>query len=200
MGSVSSGRIMGPYFGLERLANHSAILVAPQGLGNAWRNAGGEDITFVDEMMKTVEADLCVNTKLRFATGFSYGAGMSYSLACSRAKVFRAVSVLSGGRISGCAGGTQPIAYMGVHGTSDNVLPYRGGVAIRDHMVKNNGCKSQTNTPEPEKSSKGHTKTVFEGCSEGHPVWWFAFDGGHTPAPPGGFVPGETWKFFSQFS
>jgi len=200
MNSVSKGSMSGPYFGLERLAKGSAIFVAPQGLNNAWPNAGGEDIAFFDDMMKTVEADLCVDEKQRFSTGFSYGAGMSVSLACSRAKQFRAVSVLSGGKISGCVGGQDPIAFMGVHGIGDNVLSYKGGVTARDQFVRNNGCKQQTDTPTPEQGSKKFTKTVFEGCSEGHPVWWFAFDGGHSANPPGGFVADETWKFFSQFS
>jgi poly(3-hydroxybutyrate) depolymerase len=200
MNSVVKGQMVQPWFGLDRLANGSAIFVAPQGLNNAWPNSGGEDVAFMDDILKTIEADLCINEKQRFSTGFSYGAGMSFSLACSRAKVFRAVSVLSGGRISGCSGGNDPIAYMGVHGVSDNVLSYKGGVSLRDQFVRNNRCKPQSNTPEPEKSSKAHTKTVFEGCSEGHPVWWFAFDGSHTPSPPGAFAPDETWKFFSQFS
>lgn len=44
-------------------------------------NQGGEDVTFFDNLVKTVEADLCVETTLRFSTGFSYGGAMSYALA-----------------------------------------------------------------------------------------------------------------------
>ena len=47
---------------------------------------------------------------------------MSYAIACARANVFRAVAVYSGAQLSGCSGGTQPIAYFGLHGISDNVL------------------------------------------------------------------------------
>jgi poly(3-hydroxybutyrate) depolymerase len=200
MNSVVKGQMVQPYYGLERLTNNTAIFVAPQGLNNGWANTGGEDVAFVDDMIKTIEADLCVDEKLRFSTGFSYGGAMSFSLACSRHKVFRAVAVLSGARLSGCSGGSDPVAYMGIHGTSDNVLSYDRGVSLRDQFVRNNGCKVRDNTPEPAKSSRSNTKTVYEGCSEGHPVWWFAFDGGHTPAPPGEFAAEETWKFFSQFS
>ncbi|MFE4306409.1 hypothetical protein ACFRR6_10180 [Streptomyces sp. NPDC056891] len=38
---------------------------------------------------------------------------MSYALAGTRANVLRAVAVVSGGEISGCSGGTRPIAYSG---------------------------------------------------------------------------------------
>ncbi|MEV0354394.1 hypothetical protein AB0H88_52375, partial [Nonomuraea sp. NPDC050680] len=87
------------YYGLRALSNNTAIFVAPQGFNNGWANSGGEDITFVDDMIRRIEADLCVDTSQRFALGFSYGGGMSFSLACSRATVFRAVAVYSGGQL-----------------------------------------------------------------------------------------------------
>ncbi|WUS53180.1 cellulose binding domain-containing protein [Streptomyces mirabilis] len=195
------------YYGLQRLANNSTIFVAPQGLDNGWANAGGEDITFVDDMIRRIETDLCVDTTQRFALGFSYGAAMSYALACSRATVFRAVAVQSGGQLSGCNGGTQPIAYLGVHGLRDNVLGISGGRALRDRFVRNNGCTAQ-NPPEPAQGSLTHRVTAYSGCSAGHPVVWAAFDEGHIAAPQDGnagdsgtrtWVPQEVWKFFTQF-
>ncbi|MER6089762.1 cellulose binding domain-containing protein [Streptomyces bluensis] len=195
------------YYGLQRLANNSALFVAPQGLNNGWANAGGEDVTFVDDMIRRIEADLCVDTTQRFALGFSYGAAMSYALACSRATVFRAVAVQSGGQLSGCSGGTQPIAYLGVHGLRDSVLGISGGRALRDRFVRNNGCTPQ-NPPEPAQGSLTHRVTTYAGCSAGHPVAWAAFDEGHIAAPQDGapgdsgsrtWVPQEVWKFFTQF-
>ncbi|KAK7943330.1 uncharacterized protein PG986_012443 [Apiospora aurea] len=73
-----------PYYGLEAISNNSAIFVVPDGLNAGWGNQGGEDVTFFDQLVKTVEADLCVDTNLRFSTGFSYGGAMSYALACAR--------------------------------------------------------------------------------------------------------------------
>ena len=49
---------------------------------------------------------------------------MSYAIACARAKVFRAVAVYSGAQLSGCSGGTEPIAYLGIHGISDGDLQH----------------------------------------------------------------------------
>ena len=40
------------HYGLRRLADNSAIFVAPQGIGNGWANTGGEDVTFVDDMIR----------------------------------------------------------------------------------------------------------------------------------------------------
>ncbi|MFF9021274.1 cellulose binding domain-containing protein [Streptomyces eurythermus] len=208
---VATGRTVDPgtwaYYGLQRLADNSAVFVAPQGLDNGWANTGGGDITFVDDMIQRIEADLCVDQTQRFALGFSYGAAMSYSLACSRATVFRAVAVQSGGVLSGCADGTRPIAYLGVHGLRDNVLGISGGRAMRDRFVRNNGCTAQ-NPPEPAQGSLTHRVTAYSGCSAGHPVVWAAFDEGHIAAPQDGapgdsgsrtWLPQEIWKFFTQF-
>lgn len=193
------------YYGLQRLANNTTIFVAPQGISNGWANSGGEDLVFVDDMLRRIEADLCVDTSLRFALGFSYGGAMSHALACARANVFRAVAVQSSpGTLSGCSGGTQPIAYMGVHGVSDNIT---SGRALRDRFVNNNGCTAQ-NPPEPASGSLTHRSTTYSGCRAGYPVVWAAFDGGHIAAPVDGspgesgtrtWVPGEIWRFFTQF-
>jgi poly(3-hydroxybutyrate) depolymerase len=191
------------YYGLRRLANNTAIFVAPQGISNGWANSGGEDVTFTDDMMRLIENDLCVDTTQRFALGFSYGGGMSYALACARANVFRAVAVYSGAQLSGCAGGTQPIAYMGIHGISDSVLNISMGRSLRDTFVRNNGCTSQ-NPPEPAPGSRTHVTTTYSGCRTGYPVVWAAFDGGHSPGPIDGggegwrtWTSGEVWQFFT---
>ncbi|MEU5598398.1 hydrolase [Streptomyces sp. NPDC020298] len=195
------------YYGLQRLADNSAVFVAPQGLGNGWANSGGEDLKLTDAVISQVEGALCVDTTRLFSVGFSYGAAMTYALACARATVFRAVAVQSGGQLSGCSGGTQPIAYLGVHGIRDNVLNISGGRALRDKFVHNNGCTAQ-NPPEPAQGSRTHRITTYSGCSAGHPVEWAAFDEGHIAAPQDGaggdsgsrtWVPGEVWKFFTQF-
>jgi len=197
------------YYGLRALANNSAIFVAPQGLNNGWANSGGEDLTFVDAMVGLIEDGLCVDTTQLFSLGFSYGGGMSYAIACARANVFRAVAVYSGGQLSGCSGGTQPIAYLGLHGLRDPVLNISNGRSLRDRFVRNNGCTAQ-NPPEPAQGSLTHTVTFYQGCRAGYPVGWAAFDAGHTPGPvdgsAGDYNPGErswtrpvVWDFFSQF-
>lgn len=194
------------YYGLRAQANNSTIFVAPQGIGNGWPNSGGQDLRFTDDMLQLIEGDLCVDTRQVFALGFSYGGGMSYALACARPAVFRAVAVYSGAVLSGCEGGTQPVAYLGIHGLSDGTLNITGGRSMRDKFVTNNGCTPQ-NPPEPRAGSLTHTCTTYQGCRAGYPVAWCAFDGGHTPGVVDGggddgartWTKAETWKFFTQF-
>jgi cellulase/cellobiase CelA1 len=194
------------YYGLLRLSNNSTIFVAPQGLNNGWANSGGEDVTFVDDMLRRIEADLCVDTTQRFATGWSFGGAMSYALACARPTVFRAVAVLSGAQLSGCSGGTMPVPYLGVHGIRDSVLNISLGRSLRDTFVRNNGCAAQS-PREPSQGSLTHIVTAYS-CRAGFPVVWAAFDEDHNPAPADGvpgingsrtWVPAETWRFFTQF-
>jgi poly(3-hydroxybutyrate) depolymerase len=194
------------YYGQQRLSDNSAILVAPQGIDNGWANTGGRDLTLVDNLTALVESGLCVDTSQLFALGWSYGGAMSYAVACARPTVFRAVAVLSGANLSGCDGGTQPVAYLGIHGIHDSVLNISLGRSLRDTFVRNNGCTAQS-PREPAQGSLTHIATSYAGCRAGYPVEWAAFDGDHTPDPVDGstatsgartWTAGEIWKFFSQ--
>ncbi|GAA4949108.1 cellulose binding domain-containing protein [Actinoplanes utahensis] len=194
------------YYGQQRLSDNSAILVAPQGIDNGWANTGGRDLALVDDLTALIEAGLCVDTSQLFAVGWSYGGAMSYAVACARPTVFRAVAVISGANLSGCSGGTQPVAYLGIHGTHDSVLNISLGRGLRDTFVRNNGCTAQ-NPPEPPRGSLTHVVTAYTGCRAGYPVRWAAFDGDHTPEPVDGstgtsgaltWTGGEIWNFFSQ--
>ncbi|KAF7587122.1 hypothetical protein BBP40_007693 [Aspergillus hancockii] len=198
MNSVVNGESIQPWYGLETRAKGSAILVAPNGRNAGWANTNGEDVAFIDSIINQVESDLCVDQSSRFATGFSWGGGMSYALACSRAKEFKAVSVLSGGVISGCEGGHDPIAYLGIHGINDNVLPFNGGVNLANKFAQNNGCQ-HANIAKPRSGSGSSVRTDFK-CSK-KPLSFIAYDGGHVGAPLGvgsSLAPDATWEFFMR--
>ena len=215
MNDVDGGGTSGytwSYYGLREKADnstdHKMIFVAPDG-GGGWPNTNGQDLAFVDEIYKQITEDLCVDTSRVFAMGFSYGGGISYAIACARAKTFRAVAVYSGMQLSGCTGGNDPIAYIGFHSVSDGTCSYSAGEGLRDRFVNNNNCTKQT-PPRPS-SSTTHVCTSYSGCRSGYPVRWCAFDGGgHTPAPVDGstaasgggdktWTKTEAWNFFTQF-
>jgi len=195
------------YYGLQPLSNNGTIFVAPQGIDNGWANTNGRDLTLVDDLTRLIEGALCVDTTQIFALGWSYGGAMSYAIACARPAVFRAVAVLSGANLSGCNGGTQPVAYFGIHGIHDSVLNITNGRSLRDTFVRNNGCTPQS-PREPAQGSLTHITTAYSGCRAGYPVQWAAFDGDHTPSPVDGsptpndsrtWTSGEIWRFFAQF-
>ena len=211
------------HFGLQALSKNGAIFVAPQGLGGGWRNSGGQDLTFVDDMVKLIQDNYCVDTTQLFANGFSYGGGMSYAIACARAKVFRGVAIYDGAVLSGCEGGNDPIAYWQMAGLTDNVCTVDMAKPMRDRFVRNNGCTTQ-NPPQPPQpppylSSGGHVCTNYSGCSSGHSLRWCVHQSGHgnaivdgtadlynscaTPPKtcsttcPCTWVPQDVWSFFT---
>jgi poly(3-hydroxybutyrate) depolymerase len=178
------------YYGLQRKSNNGAIFVAPQGLGNGWANSGGQDLKFTDDMVKLIEDNFCVDTTHLITSGFSYGGGMSYEIACARAKAFRAAVIYEGGQISGCDGGNDPIALWQVEGLTDTRVNMALATPVRDRFVKNNGCTPQTPPqppqPPPYLSTGGHICTDYAGCSSGHPVRWCVSQSGHGPGPVDG--------------
>jgi poly(3-hydroxybutyrate) depolymerase len=196
------------YYGMQVLANETAIFVAPQGLNGGWANSGGSDLKFIDAMNEYIDAGLCVDKDQRFSIGFSYGGAMTYSIACARAKQFRAVAVIAGGVLSGCDGGNDPIAYFGIHGIKDGTLNISGGRSLRDRFIKNNGCASMAGAKEPMSGSRTHITTAATGCKTGFPIKWAAHDGGHIqaaadkPAPEengeASWVGPEVWAFWNS--
>jgi poly(3-hydroxybutyrate) depolymerase len=115
------------HFGLQKLSENGAIFVAPDGLSAGWANSGGRDLDFVDDILKLVQENYCVDTKHIFANGFSYGGGMSYAIACARADIFRGVAIYNGAQLSGCEGGTKPIAYWQMAGLTDTTCTIGAG-------------------------------------------------------------------------
>jgi poly(3-hydroxybutyrate) depolymerase len=208
--NVSNGSVAKPYYGLWDLAGGSTIFVAPQGTGNAWSNSGGVDVEFSRQLITLIESEFCIDKSRIFCEGFSMGGSMSYAMACGMGDVIRAVAVHSGGTMSGCAKHDKPVAYFMTHGTKDSVCTYPS-FALPPLMdfAKMNGCTNPDPTLSqtafeallPEPTSTAGACMDFEGCKEGYPVRACLFVGDHTPSPDGtnGWVPKESWKFFSQF-
>lgn len=211
-GQIVNGGYAPSYYGLPPLdKNNSAIYIVPEGLDEGgyqgWANKNGQDIDFTDAMLTTAQNGLCIDNNLVFAMGHSYGAGMSYALACARPDVFRAVAINSGGLISGCSGGRSPVAMYIQHSLRDSTLPISAGRAIRDQFVKNNGCTPLDTEPLPPRGR--HLNVAYQGCASKYPLMWVPYDGepndvGHHPAPRDtgastSFTPGNNWDFFAQF-
>lgn len=197
-GANGSARETAPsYFGLFDLSAGSTIFVSLEAVSGLWSAA--RDSTYASDVLKQVEADLCVDLSRVMLEGFSQGAAMSWTLACSMPGVFRAVVGHSGG---GVANPTtcQPIAYMGSLGTQES--GGSGGQNTQtDQFARFNGCMI---TMLPRASTGSHVCTDYMGCPAGKPVRWCSFDAGHTPSPrdsgqSSSWMPMEVWKFLSQF-
>jgi len=210
------------YYNLLPLANNTTIFVAPNGQLNGapcagtstngetscgWPNPNNSDIALADAVVAQIEENFCVDTNRIFATGWSFGAAMSYETSCARPLgkpngYIRGIAIYSGSTqiTAGPCPPGSPVAFYGSHGTNDNVLPYSQGVSIAQNYATANGCTWAT----PPQATGSHICTSLKGCMTGYPVEFCSFVGPHTPFPDtgqsqGSWGPGEAWKFISQF-
>ncbi len=193
------------YYGLQPLSNNSTIFVAPQGIDNGWANTNGQDLTLVDDLTRQIESDLCVDTAQLLRPRLELRRGHELRRRLRPASVFRAVAVLSGANLSGCNGGTQPVAYFGIHGTHDSVLNITNGRSLRDTFVRNNGCTAQNPqraragtarriSPPPTRDAGPGTRSSGPRSTATTPP---ARSTGPHPNDARTWTSGEIWRFFS---
>jgi len=229
--TVPNGTGNWSFFGLKRQAtlhNEQAIFIAPGMNGATWDLGGtGDDHKLFDALLNYAKSNLCVDEDRVFATGFSFGAMMTYSLSLTHQDQLRAVATLAAANFVGNASsGWNPfpadskkkIAYLGITGMSDGTCPYngnesnkRGGYFCASLHAQNNGCDMPAGPNAITKTnagSKTHVTYDFKNCDAGYPVKYITFDGGHIAAPTDGqtsddglktWAPAAMWDFFSQF-
>ena len=184
------------YFGLFDLSNNSTIFIAPSANGGYWDATA--DVTFVDQILTTVEADLCIDTSRVELEGFSQGGAMIAVLACQRPGVFRAAVGRSRGGLT-APSTCQPIPYLGSLGLSD--ISGNSQATQTDPFAKWNGC---TVTTMPLAPTGSHVCTNYTGCPTAEPVIFCSFDGPHTASPTDSgkstsWMPQEVWGFLSVY-
>ena len=185
------------YFGLFDLSGNTTIFIAPSAAnGGIWDATA--DLAFVDEILKTVEADLCIDTSRVELEGFSQGGAMIATLACARPGVFRAAVGHSRGGLT-APSTCQPIPYLGSLGLHD--ISGNSQATQTDPFAKWDGCTVDTM---PLAQTGSHVCTSYKGCPAADPVIWCSFDGPHTASPTDSgkstsWMPAEVWPFLSQF-
>jgi poly(3-hydroxybutyrate) depolymerase len=211
-----------PYYGQQNLdKNGDYIFAAPQGNDNGTWN-GQEDHDFVNQMITTIQDNYCVDTTRVFATGFSFGAMFTNSLAQHMQDRLRAVAVYATAdyNIWLPQNTGKPIAWMGVHGKNDGVCNYdRAKTSALPRILKNNGkagadgkfTDASSEKPTEINGNTGHVCYDFKTVDERFPVKWCSWPGGHqwTAHDNGSmsvgagwqetWVPEEVHKFFEQF-
>jgi poly(3-hydroxybutyrate) depolymerase len=122
---------------------------APWNVGRGACPPGGfistfnDDISYVENMLNTVEADQCIARNKVFVTGFSMGGYMAHELGCRiGGSSVRAIAPHSGGTHSGdCPG--APIPVLILHGDADPLIDYSCAESARDYWVERNGCGAE---------------------------------------------------------
>jgi polyhydroxybutyrate depolymerase len=157
-----------------------------------------------------VQRRLCVDPGRVLVTGISSGGRMTYSAGCELADRVLAIAPVSGGtrELPPCHP-ARPISILDTHGTSDQIVSYRGrGPAhdgrVRDVMAawaRREGCRP---APRARRVDPYVVRLDWLGCSAGVRVSHLRIEGGRHAWPPLGGPAGigidgaeEIWRFFA---
>lgn len=195
----------------------SFITAFPQGAGKSWNggdccgdasNGDLDDELLAREIVKLLSSEYCVDPKRVFATGFSNGGFLSHRLACHASDVFAAIASVSG--VMGIDPSTctpkRAVPVLQIHGTSDNVVPYKGGRALfvgpeyRSVATTMTAWRDKDACPAtPTTTAAPKDKVTCQSwgpCTQGAAVELCTIDGGDHKWPGGSGSNGSssTWK------
>ena len=142
-GYVSSAQLIRGYSGWSDIAdNGNAVICYPQGtadeLGiNHWNADLGisdtDDIGFLSALVEYLQQNYGLNPECTFTCGMSNGGFMSYTLACERPDLFRAIGSVTGNMSAYDQSNCVPSIVLPVihlHGTFDPTVSYDQGVIL----------------------------------------------------------------------
>jgi polyhydroxybutyrate depolymerase len=157
-----------------------------------------------------VAARVCVDRGRVLVTGISSGGRMTYAAGCELADVVLAIAPVSGGtrQLPPCHP-ARPISILDLHGTSDQIVSYRGrgpdhDGRVRDVMAgwaRREGCSPH---PRAHRIDRFVVRLEWPSCRGGVRVAHLRVEGGRHAWPPLGGPPGvgidgaeEIWRFFA---
>ncbi|MFD0796056.1 alpha/beta hydrolase family esterase [Maribacter chungangensis] len=128
----------------------SFIVVYPEGvktLGFRTWNAGDccpsatllktDDIGFIHELLQKLTSELSVNSKKVYATGFSNGGQLAYTLANRYPDKFAAVSAVAGVLQDFPFNPERNVPIIHFHSYQDQTAPYNGGLSDAPNITNN---------------------------------------------------------------
>jgi polyhydroxybutyrate depolymerase len=153
------------------------IVVTPDGVNGRWDyTAPSSDFTFTADLVRYLDASLCVDRDRLFTTGMSLGAAFSSAVVCQTAigfDAFASVTALTGA----CANGTK-LPMLDFHGTADPIVPYSIAGPLTATWAARDGCDA---TPVETRIEPDIQKRTFVNCDAGLSATLYSIeDGGHT--------------------
>jgi poly(3-hydroxybutyrate) depolymerase len=192
-------------------ANKSSIFVAPQSDGGTWQQ---KDHALFDDILASMEENLCLDVTRIFAIGYSFGGMITYSLSTNHQNKIRAGVGIAPANYSIWLPNPklkEPIAWMQNTGMGDETCRWinnesqkTGAKFIALEKAADNGCEIPSEIPTWK--SGNHVTYEFKGCKTGYPVIVNTFNGPHggaekarDPGAGDSWVPREAWDFFMRF-
>ncbi len=174
-----------------------------------------DDVARLRALLPLAVARACADTKRVYATGVSNGGGFAARVACEMSDTFAAVAPVAGGyrSLDACPDGTRT-SVIELHGSADQVVPYRGRGREREGDVRSyvkgwarrDGCEARARITHPKKYV---TWVAYVRCDHGYSVEHVRLEGtdhgwpgADPPWPkhhPAGVLAREiVWRFFAS--
>lgn len=226
-GYTSGANIIMNYCGMNAVARrHRFAVCYPQGTRAVtnethWNAnlsiSSVDDIDFLTQLAAHLQATHKLSAEHTFSCGMSNGGFMSYTLACERPDVFKAIASVTGTMSGGDWGSCDPtevIPVLQISGSADNVVPIDGSLttagdwggapgmaAVTEFWVNKNECMDKEN--EILAGNFPTRVTRYVDCIQENEVWEYLISGwGHNwplSWSGTGFAASETiWEFFSK--
>ncbi len=225
-GYTSSASVIMGYSGMSEEADVQKFAVCyPQGTldlaGTTHWNSNlnisqTDDIGFISELAAFLQKEHNLNPAHTFSCGMSNGGFMSYTLACEKPEVFKAIAsvtgTMSGYDWNNCTS-SEAVPIFQISGLADGTVPVDGSITTfggwggaPDYITVNNFWKDKNACTETETGIIEKTAYTYHTMgSNQNEVWLYAIDDmAHTW--PGWWSEGETgiiaakeiWKFFNK--
>lgn len=228
-GFTSTGLVIQSYSGFDTLADeYGFVVVYPQGTAippTHW-NANltisvVDDVGFIVSLVEYLQFEYDLSEEDVFATGFSNGGFMSYTLGCEASETFAAIAPVSG-LMSGITWDTcdpvEPVNVLHIHGTGDPVVPPDGsmtsfggwgGAPAVEEMIQvwkdwNEVTEEEIITVSPvttgyRYTSETNDNQVWLYLIEGYPHSWPGPNDGVLTINEGFSASMLIWEFFSEW-
>jgi polyhydroxybutyrate depolymerase len=172
--------------GADQLAEREGLLVAvPPAIDRRWQAlpAAGQpvtdspDVTYVGGLIEQLTATYSVDPERVFVAGFSMGAVLSGRLACERADLVAAVTLVAGTDWGGECAPSRVVSVLVIYGTSDRIFSIDGAEAFADQW---RGLDSCAGSPVTQALTDDAVVVTSADCAEGTAVHFVPIEGaGH---------------------
>ena len=193
----------------DRVADREGFIVLyPSGrTGNGPRHFDADDVTFIADLIDSVQRTHNIDRARIYANGLSNGGGLSLLLSCTMPDRIAAVGLVAAAHLfpwSLCKD-LRPVPMIAFHGTADDATPYEGGkswvvekpfpgIPMQTAVwAKRNQC-----APTPLESRVAHdvTRREYTQCVSHAPVILYTIEGGGHTWPGGKYLP----EWFTGFT
>ena len=196
---------------MDKIADRDKfIVVYPNAINKSWNSSGPDDFTFLLAIIDTLNARYHIDLNRVYASGFSQGGFLTFTLGCKYSDVFAAIAPVSGHHTVADCALKRPVPMFCTFGTKDagvtngDVSSFMKDVAT---WMKLDSCTGSPKRTSPYPSSNPNsviTQVVYGPCAQGTEVMYDSVVGGPHEWPMDTKTKvntsEEVWAFFKRFS